>query len=147
MTVVSSFGPEADHPFRPHPNVRYPRSCGVCRRIPEVHPGPKYRERDKRAEAAIGALAAQAAGLPEQVSESLHEYADARAWDIGVRVEADWKDEARQEFGDGFNYLVWDIERWLPGVEAGDNEALEEYGKSMNALAALMVVWQRLHAR
>lgn len=136
----------ADHEFETHPNHRY-RSCGRCGRLPHVHPEPTHRDRDSQAEAAIGALAAQAAGLPEQVAESLHRYADARAWKTGVRLDADWKEEARQEVGDAFNYLTWWIEDSLPGVEAGDNEALEAYGCAMNALAGLMVVWQRLHAR
>lgn len=136
-----------DHEFERLANPRKARACGRCGRVPEVHPAPPGRERDKRSEREIGLLAVRAAELPDVVAESLWRYADSRCLPGRIREGLDWKDEARQELGDAFNYFVWDAQEQRALADAGDDGALEEYGRSLFALSALMVVWQRLHTR
>lgn len=75
----------------------------------------------------------------------LSAFADARAWPGGVRADMDGKQEAREEFADARNYLVWEIRKLWPLVEQGEPEALDEYSQLMGALSGLVTVWHRLH--
>lgn len=134
----------ADHLFETSSNPRMWRACVKCARVPEAHPKPEGRPRNPAAEREIVELAGRAAGLPDAVGESLWRYANGRCAPGPVRLGLDWKDEARQELGDASNYLAW----WIEALEArGDDEALEDRACALHVLSAVLLAWQRLHAR
>lgn len=75
----------------------------------------------------------------------LSRFADHRAGPLGVRADLDGFREAREEFADARNYLVWDIVRIWPLVVDGEPEALDRYSQLMGALSALVSAWHALH--
>lgn len=134
----------ADHPFEARSSGRFPASCVVCGKVPEAHP-VTHIPRDMQGERVITALAAQAGGVREAAARSLDDFADARALPGGVRIDLDAVREISEELADARNYLVWGVQRTMPGVEQLDHDALEQYEPLMRCLAAVQEAWAALH--
>jgi hypothetical protein len=100
------------------------------------------RARDPLLERHLTDLAARAAGLPND--RGLRAFADRRTHPGGVRIGADWDQEAAEEIADCANYLAWGCIETYDGYLAGEPVATARFERRLRALRRQVESWHEL---
>ncbi len=109
---------------------------------------PGMRPRNPGLERTFTEVAARAAGFfaadGSGDTAGLDNFADARAWPSGVRVDCDWREEAKEEVADLRSYCAFGMQEHYEGYLAGDPEAIAQYERFARALPHAIAAWYAL---